>query len=171
MSKPKFMIVPVKHKGAGRRRGHQGGSFFGDVGDFFTKSIPSAANVVYNGAVKPVANLAYNEVRKLKPSEIAGFIPHPYAQAASKGLKKLGAGKRRKRGRGLFSAVKKLGSNIGSSVAKSYTAAHGGGVRRRRVAHAPRTGIIQQPAGTGFNTAPLSLNGGIGLHGGSRRIR
>jgi hypothetical protein len=93
------------------------------------------------GAVGSVRGYA-DAVRKfgdklpIKPSTLIGFIPHPAAKGVAAGARLVGLGKKRR--------VVRRKTQRGGSAASGMTS----------------TGMIVQRPGTGFNTMPLSLNGG-----------
>ncbi len=80
----------------GGRRIHRrrvGGSKFTD---FFTKTIPGAAKVVYNKALKPVGKFIKDQHLISKGLKL---IPHPGAQLGSTVAGAVGLGRRRRRRR------------------------------------------------------------------------
>jgi len=178
--------------GGRKRRGRgemKGGNFFSDAG----KWLKGAANTVGHEIV--------DNAKKIRPSSILGLVPHPGAQLTGGVLRLIGLGKkkRRKGGSALGDAIKKAAKKPSKilrlvdhpeaqKVAMGlHLAGYGrtggsktGGRKKKRapsglhpIAHRGKThaGMIVQPNGTGFNTMPLSLNGGVMSGSGRGRVR
>lgn len=68
-----------------------GGDFFSSIGDFFTKTIPSAFKKGIE-VVPGIARKAYDFAKQVQPSKYLEMIQNPYAQSGATTLKQIGLG-------------------------------------------------------------------------------
>ena len=105
------------------KKGQRGDGFFDDIGDFFTKTVPSVATTVYNDAIKPASQVLLpigKEIAKTAWDERDTLIPIAVEMAkAGAGVKRRGkaamiGSKYRKRplGAGLKRGRKQLGASF-----------------------------------------------------------
>ena len=82
-----------------RRGGMKGENIFSDIGNFFTRTIPSAATTVYNKALKPAANWVKDQKIISKGlSAVSALDPTGRVAVAGKLADAAGLGRKRRRG-------------------------------------------------------------------------
>ena len=82
---------------SGMRKGMKGKNIFSDIGNFFTRTIPSAATTVYEKALKPAANWVKDKKIISKGlSAVSALDPTGRVAVAGKLADAAGLGRRRK---------------------------------------------------------------------------